>query len=299
LRSVEAIRWRPNIYELALNLARIPPAWRLPDGVDAPLWQYTHTPRLAADEDAYFEGHPLFQADREALDERFTAPGPLIDLGCGAGRHSVHFARRGFSVTAVDLSRSMLHVVGLKAAEAGVEILRVQANLCRLGCMPDESFDYAISMFSTLGMIRGRASRRRALAEACRILKPGGRIALHVHNIWLNLRDPQGRRWLLRHAANVLMRRDWLGDRRMDYRGINGMYVHLYRWGELKGELRRAGLRVEGVIPLDEISAQSIEKPWLAHGLRAGGWIVFARRGSSDLQAGNVQPGLPNAALML
>jgi SAM-dependent methyltransferase len=282
-----------------LNLARIPPAWRLPDGVDAPLWQYTHTPRLAADEDAYFEGHPLFQADRHALDERFAAPGRLVDLGCGAGRHSVHFARRGFSVTAVDLSRSMLHVVGLKAAEAGVGILRVQANLCRLGCIPDESFDYAISMFSTLGMIRGRASRRRALAEACRILKPGGRIALHVHNLWLNLRDPQGRRWLLRHAANVLMRRDRLGDRRMDYRGINGMYVHLYRWGELRRELHGAGLSVDGVIPLDEISAEPIEKPWLAHGFRAGGWIVFARRGSSDAQAGNVQPGLPKAALML
>ena len=23
-----------------MNFARIPPAWRLPDGVDAPLWQY-------------------------------------------------------------------------------------------------------------------------------------------------------------------------------------------------------------------------------------------------------------------
>ena len=32
-----------------------------------------------------------------------------------------------------------------------------------------------------------------------------------------------------------------LGDRRMDYRGINGMYVHLYRWGELKHDIRRAG----------------------------------------------------------
>jgi len=49
--------------------------------------------------------------------------------------------------------------------------------------MPDESFDYAISMFSTLGMIRGRASRRRALAEACRILRPGGRMANEMCNL--------------------------------------------------------------------------------------------------------------------
>jgi SAM-dependent methyltransferase len=273
---------RGNLFDFrkgSMNFARIPPAWRLPDGVDAPLWQYTHTPRLAADEDAYFEGHPLFQADRQALEERFTVPGRLVDLGCGAGRHSIRFAGRGFEVTAVDLSRSMLHVVGLKAAEAGVDLLRVQANLCGLGCLPDQTFDYAISMFSTLGMIRGRASRRRALAEARRILRPGGLFAFHVHNLWLNLRDPQGRRWLLGHAAKVLTRRDPLGDRRMDYRGINGMYVHLYRWGELKRELRSAGLRIDLVIPLDEVSAAPIRTPWLAPSIRAGGWIVFTKRG--------------------
>ncbi len=264
-----------------MNIARIPPAWRLPDGVDAPLWQYTHTPRLAADEDAYFAGHALFAADQRELALRFTVPGRLIDLGCGAGRHSIGFAGRGFEVTAVDLSRSMLEVVGLKAAESGVHLLRVQANLCRLGCLPDQSFDYAISMFSTLGMIRGRASRRRVLAEARRILRPGGRFAFHVHNLWLNLRDPQGRRWLLRHAVNVLSRRDPVGDRRMDYRGINSMYVHLYRWCELKRDLRSAGFRIDSVVPLDEVSAAPIAMPWLVPQIRAGGWIVFARCGSS------------------
>jgi SAM-dependent methyltransferase len=273
-----------------MNLARIPPAWRLPDGVDVPLWQYTHTPRLAADEDAYFAGHPLFQADQRVIEQQFTVPGRLVDLGCGAGRHSIRFASRGFSVTAVDLSRSMLQVLRLKAAEVGVEPLCVQANLCRLGCFPEESFDYAISMFSTLGMIRGRRSRRRALEEASRIIRPGGRIALHVHNLWLNLRDPQGRRWLLRHATNVVLGRDLLGDRRMDYRGINGMYVHLYRWGELKRELRRVGFRIDLVISLNEVSAAPISLPWLVPRIRAGGWIVFARRGPSRLRPERCNP---------
>ena len=175
----------------------MPPAWRLPEGVDAPLWQYANTPRLAAEEDAYFSDHPLFRIDARILDDRFTTPGRLVDLGCGAGRHALRFAVRGFTVAAVDLSRSMLEVVGEKACAAGVEVLRVEANLCRLGCFADASFDYALSMFSTLGMIRGRDARRRALGEWCRILRPGGRLALHAHNLWLNLRDRQGRAWLI------------------------------------------------------------------------------------------------------
>ncbi|MEJ7639888.1 MAG: class I SAM-dependent methyltransferase, partial [Singulisphaera sp.] len=70
----------------------VPPSWRLPEGVNASLWKYAHTPRLAEDEDAYFTGHTLFRADAEAVDARFVEPGPLVDLGCGAGRHALRFA---------------------------------------------------------------------------------------------------------------------------------------------------------------------------------------------------------------
>jgi SAM-dependent methyltransferase len=262
-----------------MSVQRVPPAWQLPEGVDAPLWQYTHTPRLAAEEDAYFAEHPMFRADVQALDERFVTPGRLVDLGCGAGRLAIHFARRGFSVAAIDLSRPMLEMVGHKAQAEGVDLLRVESNLCRLGGFADASFDYALSMFSTLGMIRGREPRRRALAEACRILRPGGRLALHAHNLWLNLRDRQGRTWLLKQAWRAVFAREDLGERRMTYRGIPGMRVHLYRWGELKRELRHAGFRIDEVLPIDEVSAEPIPNPWLAHGLRAGGWIVFASRG--------------------
>ena len=57
------------------------------------------------------------------------------------------------------------------------------------------------------------------------------------------------------------------------------MYVHLYRSGELKRELRSAGFRIDQVIPLDEVSAAPIPMPSLVPRIRAGGWIVFASRG--------------------
>lgn len=256
----------------------VPPDWRLPRGVNASLWRYAHTPRLADDEDVYFEGHPLFEADRAALDARFTRPGRLVDLGCGTGRHALRFAARGFVVAAVELSPSMLRAVRGKAAQRNVEVLAVRANLCDLGALPDGGFDYALSMFSTLGMIRGASARRRALAEACRILRPGGRLALHAHNLFLNLADPQGRRWLVRHLGLSLLKRAEAGDRRMTYRGVAGMEVHLYRWGELRRELTGAGFLIDEVLPIDTETARPIRAPWLLPGLRAGGWIVFAHR---------------------
>ena len=93
----------------------------------------------------------------------------------------------------------MLRLVGQKAALERLPIARLRANLVELGCIRSGAVDYGICMFSTLGMIRGRQNRRRVLAHARRILKPGGLFVLHVHNLWYNLFDPQGRLWLARH----------------------------------------------------------------------------------------------------
>jgi SAM-dependent methyltransferase len=172
----------------------------------------------------------------------------------------------------------MLEALGAKARNEGLPLLGVEANLCRLGALPDATFGYALSMFSTLGMIRGAAARKRALHEAFRILRPGGRLALHAHNLWLNLRDPQGRSWLWEQARNAVLGRGGVGDRRMTYRGIAGMEVHLYGWGELSREIRGAGFRIDEVLPIDRVRSEAIALPWFAHRLRAGGWIVFGSR---------------------
>lgn len=255
-----------------------PPAWLLPEGVNASLWEYAHTDWLAESEDSYFLDHPMFREDRRVVAERFRDPGPLVDLGCGVGRMAIEFARRGFPVAAVDLSHAMVRQARSKARAGGVDLACVAANLCRLGCFPDATFQYALSMFSTLGMIRGQHARRRALGEAARILRPGGRLALHAHNLWLNLTSGPGRRWLLGQACRALRPGSGIGDRRMTYRGIPNMEVHLYRWPELRRELTGAGFRIDEVIPIDTATARPIRAPGLFRDLRAGGWFVFATR---------------------
>lgn len=46
----------------------------------------------------------------------------ILDVGCGTGRHSVELAKRGYSVTGIDLSPQMIKRAVQKREEAGVEV---------------------------------------------------------------------------------------------------------------------------------------------------------------------------------
>jgi 2-polyprenyl-3-methyl-5-hydroxy-6-metoxy-1,4-benzoquinol methylase len=46
----------------------------------------------------------------------------ILDIGCGTGRHAIELAKRGYSVTGIDLSESQLRRAREKAAEAGVDV---------------------------------------------------------------------------------------------------------------------------------------------------------------------------------
>jgi len=95
----------------------------------------------------------------------------VLELGCGAGEASVYFAKRGADVTATDLSTGMLEVVQKVAAKHGVRVSVRQAVSSRLD-FPDDSFDivYAANLLHHVDI-------EPTLAEAARVLKPGGRFA--------------------------------------------------------------------------------------------------------------------------
>ena len=265
------------------------PGWDLPVGVDRALWQYIGDSSVAEDYDRYFSDCNLLRVDLAFLQRHFIAPGNLIDLGCGSGRVPIHFARLGFRTLGVDLSERMLAVAARKRAEflATTErptdppdspIALAQANLCELEMFRDASFDYATCMFSTLGMIVGVDQRRRALSEIHRILKPKGLFGLHVHNYWFNLAAPQGRRWVLADLSRRVFRVGGAGDKRMrNYRGIPNLSLHLYKAGELRRELQRAGFRVERMEPLAADRSRRLDNSWFMSRLRANGWLVMCR----------------------
>ena len=132
-----------------------PPDWRMPAGVNRGLWDYLHDSDLARNYDQSLAGSSLFEADEAFVAEHCPAGGRLVDLGCGTGRLLLSFARRGHRVVGVDLSAAMLTVAADKAKGAGLAVDLVRANLVDLRCLAERSFESAVCLFSTLGMIRG------------------------------------------------------------------------------------------------------------------------------------------------
>lgn len=115
----------------------------------------------------------LFKGGRQWVCSQ--ARGDVLEIALGTGRNLPHYPQ-GVRLTGIELSPAMLEVARQRAGDLGI-----QANL-REGdaqSLPfaDESFDTVVSTLSLCTI----PDDRRALAEAARVLRPGGRLLLLEH----------------------------------------------------------------------------------------------------------------------
>jgi SAM-dependent methyltransferase len=270
---------REIFQDLPFFMKQSPADWQLPSGVTRGLWDYLHDPEIARGYDANLAGSPLLTLDLEFTQRHFDRPGRLIDLGCGTGRLLLTFARRGFWVLGVDLSEEMLRVARAGAAADGLQVHLLKANLVELDGLQDQSFDYAACLFSTLGMIDGQRQRQQVVDHAYRLLRPGCRFILHVHNRWFNFWNPQGRKWLLGDLLRGLVGSPATGDRFMPvHQGIAGLKLHLFTRREAVRLLKTAGFRVLEVRPLSLRPGGGLPIPAWFGWLRAYGYLLAAHK---------------------
>ncbi|MEO5575461.1 MAG: class I SAM-dependent methyltransferase [Gaiellaceae bacterium] len=103
----------------------------------------------------------------------------VLDVPCGHGRIANRLAARGARVTALDADAFFLERAQAEAAELGVEVAYVQADMKEL---PWEGrFDAVVNWFTSFGYFDDEGNRVW-LEAALRTLKPGGRLAIDVHS---------------------------------------------------------------------------------------------------------------------
>lgn len=152
----------------------------------------------------------------------------VIDVGCGAGRHSFEAYRRGADVIAFDQNAeeladvdTMLQAMGQageapKSAKAQV----VVGDALALP-YPDGTFDAVIAS----EILEHIPDDDDAIAELIRVLRPGGTLAVTVPR-WL----PERICWLLSD----------------EYHANEGGHIRIYRADELRSKLVAGGLRFTG-----------------------------------------------------
>ncbi|WP_165986976.1 class I SAM-dependent methyltransferase [Streptomyces sp. YIM 98790] len=157
------------------------------------------------------------------------APGDrVLDLGCGGGRHAFECYRRGARVVALDRNAEEIAEVAqwfaamAEAGEAppGASAEAVVGDALALP-YPDGHFD-AVILSEVMEHV---PDDKGLIAEAARVLRPGGRIAVTVPRY-----GPEKVCW-------------WLSDA---YHEVEGGHIRIYRAGELLARIRGAGLRPYG-----------------------------------------------------
>jgi ubiquinone/menaquinone biosynthesis C-methylase UbiE len=121
---------------------------------------------------AFFE-KVLFAGGREWVCSR--ARGDVLELAAGTGRNFAHYPADA-RLTAIELSPAMLDLARLRAREAGREV-DVWLGDAQALQFPDESFDTVTCTLALCTIPDDRA----AVAEARRVLRPGGRLLLLEH----------------------------------------------------------------------------------------------------------------------
>ncbi|MEJ7789666.1 MAG: methyltransferase domain-containing protein [Thermoleophilaceae bacterium] len=122
----------------------------------------------------YADSTRAFSSEPTPLLAELTSPlvaGRALDLAAGAGRNALWLAQRGWQVTAVDFSRVGLERAASRAAELGVELDCVHADL----------YDYrpAVAAFDLvlITYMHPQTDKRAAVfAAAAEAVAPGGNL---------------------------------------------------------------------------------------------------------------------------
>lgn len=138
----------------------------------------------------YYHIHYQHRDDREAelfIDHlysqlKITKEHNILDLACGAGRHSIYMVSKGNKVIGIDLASNSIEEAKLKAIEKGYrEDLEFQVEDMR-DFKLKKKFDYIFNLFTSFGYFETKQENEAVLACVKKHLQPNGVLVIDYLN---------------------------------------------------------------------------------------------------------------------
>jgi len=119
------------------------------------------------------------------------AKGKILDVGCGAGSHSLYFQQKGFQVKSIDISKGAIEVCKLR----GLKYVEVKNILDET-----ETFDTILLLMNGTGIFQELSQVSKYLTHLKSLLNPNGQILIDSSDIKYMYEDEDGGFWIDAHA---------------------------------------------------------------------------------------------------
>lgn len=170
-----------------------------------------------------------FELTKRTAEVVHLGPGTrMLDVSSGRGTQALFYAREyGAEVTGIDIAPEMVEAATSLAREAGLED-RVAFQLGDSQRLPfeDASFDVVVNECA-VGIPE---DSQAVLREMVRVVKPGGRIAIHESTWCKSLEDSEKAEISERYGTTPLEHSQWLDM--LDKAGAAEVQSELERWSE-------------------------------------------------------------------
>ncbi len=105
----------------------------------------------------------------------------ILDLACGFGRHSLELARRGFSVTGVDITPSYIQFAKERAQEEGLYADFLCCDIREIQF--EQEFDVVLNMADgAIGYLENDTENKKIFTSVSKALRHGGRHFMDIMN---------------------------------------------------------------------------------------------------------------------
>ncbi|MDR1629659.1 MAG: class I SAM-dependent methyltransferase [Oscillospiraceae bacterium] len=180
----------------------------------------------------------------------------ILDLACGYGRHALSFARKGFCVVGVDITKALIEDATQTAQAEQLNAAFLHADIRDLSFCNE--FDVVLNLAEgAIGYLENDAENLKIFDVAARALKPGGRHFINICNAEHAEQNFPKRTWEAGEKELSIAEFSWNpATRRMSFGGRQ------FRYGKVMEEAPKSLLdgahpiRLYSIHELQEIYAQ-------------------------------------------